>query len=51
MHAQKSEPVDPRYEALPVSIKAMITPHEYAWLGAEAQARIEQTEAEPDPEP
>lgn len=52
MHAQTpSEPVDPRYEALPEAIKAMYTPHEYAWLGANAQAVIEQTATEPDPEP
>lgn len=47
----QSDPVDPRYAALPESIKAVITPHEFAWLGADAQAHIEQTETEPDPEP
>lgn len=49
--SQSPEPLDPRYEALPESIKAIYTPREYAWLGADGQAHIEQTETEPDHEP
>lgn len=37
----------PEYDALPESIKAIYSPKEYAWLGAE-KARIIERETMPD---
>jgi len=41
---------DPRYDSLPESIKANVSPEEYAWLGNEDKARLVERECMPDPE-
>lgn len=38
----------PGYDELPESIKAMVTPKEYAWLGDLERARLVQSETEPE---
>jgi len=41
---------DPRYDALPESIKFMYSPEEYAWLSDEEKAHIVERECMPDPD-
>jgi hypothetical protein len=38
------------YDALPESIKAIVSPQEYAWLSAAEKHRLVQDITEPDPE-
>lgn len=38
----------PGYDELPVPIKAIVSPKEYAWLGDLERARLMQTETEPE---